>query len=225
MCMLRLFRRGFVRPERLPPALRLCGAREAVAGRLPDGFTGQDPRVRWGAYNGGLRAMQGTHGRQRAARQPIGPGDAGRFAANDHREFADAGPKHHLKRPSSGAQEVVKRRNASPLVRDALAALSAAARRCLDASSAEPEWTRDRASPRSLTPSLRPISKGPPVGGAETMFDRWRAFVAFGCACNRAGLPVRRLHHHFSGTNRPAAASITAPSENSVSSSNGRLMS
>ena len=54
-------------------------------------------------------------------------------------------------------------------------------------------------------------------------------------ACMRAREPAgpepseqmgpARLHHHFSGTNRPAAASITAPSENSVCSSNGRLMS
>src|SRR5258708_18175690 len=34
--------------------------------------------------------------------------------------------------------------------------------------------------------------------------------------------PPARRHHHFSGVHRPAAASITAPSENKVSSSHGR---
>jgi hypothetical protein len=45
--------------------------------------------VRWGAYNGGLRATQGGGGRQTAAQPHIGPGGAGKVAVNGE-EFADA---------------------------------------------------------------------------------------------------------------------------------------
>src|SRR5215475_9479342 len=128
--MLRLFRRGLMRHERLSLPCRYAEQGEGVAVRLPDGFRGQDPRVRWGAYNEGLRAMQGRAGRQRAARRSSDQAVLAKFTIDGNGEFAGA-------------------RNIG-------------------------------------------------LAGDDDAFER--------------------IHHHLSGTNRPAAASITAPSENSVSS-------
>lgn len=59
---------------------------------------------------------------------------------------------------------------------------------------------------------------------ARTPASPW---LQFRVRCPIFALPVRLwLHYHQrSGANRPAAFSITAPSENSVSSSNGRPIS
>ena len=56
----------------------------------------------------------------------------------------------------------------------------------------------------------------PPQGGKR------RVQIGRGCRARQAGFVVRHAHHHLAGVNRPAACSITSPSENSVSSSNGR---
>ena len=61
---------------------------------------------------------------------------------------------------------------------------------------------------------------GPPQGGQRRLqARRWRSV-------RESGAEIRhRTHHHFGGVNRPAACSTTSPSENSVSSSNGRPIS
>src|SRR5258707_12978317 len=46
-----------------------------------------------------------------------------------------------------------------------------------------------------------------------------------GCCARETGFEIGHAHHHLGGVKRPAACSITSPSENSVSSSNGRPIS
>src|ERR1700682_2751071 len=60
---------------------------------------------------------------------------------------------------------------------------------------------------------------GPPKCGQRRLEARRR------CGARQAGSEIRDAHHHLGGVNRPAACSRTSPSENSVSSSNGRPIS
>src|SRR5207237_71074 len=68
--------------------------------------------------------------------------------------------------------------------------------------------------------SLVPVTLGgpPQAGKRRAEIRRWRSAV-------EAGDIRRHRPHHLGGVKRPAACSITSPSENSVSSSKGRPIS
>src|SRR5260221_14043756 len=67
---------------------------------------------------------------------------------------------------------------------------------------------------------LIPIALGRPPQGSQR-----RAEIRRRCGVRKTRSEFRHLHHHLTGVKRPAACSTTSPSENSVSSSNGRPIS